>query len=139
VCLLALLAFLATPTHAHDLQYTTSSAQAVVLRLTYTDARPFAFEGYEVYRQGDKLPYQVGRTDGQGRVAFLPDRAGAWRVKVFSEDGHGQEVTLSTAAAAQVTTTDKPVFERYGRIVAGVALILGLFGFISLYLRRRKP
>jgi nickel transport protein len=130
---------LVTPVHAHDLQHSTTSAQAVVLRLTYTDAKPFAFEGYEVYRQGDKLPYQVGRTDAQGRVAFLPDRAGAWRVKVFSEDGHGLDIALSADAAAQVTATDKPVFERYGRIAVGVALILGLFGFISLYLRKRKP
>lgn len=133
------MAFLSAPVCAHDLQYTTTSAQAVVLRLTYTDAKPFAFEGYEVYRQADKLPYQVGRTDGQGRVAFLPDRAGAWRVKVFSEDGHGLDVSLQTDAAAQVVAADKPVFERYGRIVAGVALILGLFGFISLYLRKRAP
>jgi nickel transport protein len=139
VGVLLLLAFLTAPAHAHDLQHTTTSAQAVVLRLTYTDAKPFAFEGYEVYRQGDTLPYQVGRTDGQGRVAFLPDRAGAWRIKAFSEDGHGLDITLTTDAAAQVAVADKPVFERYGRIVVGVAVILGLFGFISLYLRKRKP
>jgi len=79
----------------------------------------------------------VGRTDGQGRIAFLPDRAGTWRIKAISEDGHGLDFTLATNAAARIESSDKPVYERYGRVVVGVALILGLFGFMSLYTRRK--
>ncbi len=123
---------------AHDLQYTTSSGEAVVIKLFYVDNKPFSFEGYEITREGDKLPYQVGRTDGRGHIAFLPDRAGKWRVKAFSEDGHGLDFTLTTNAAAAIEGSDKPVYERYGRIVVGVALILGLFGLMSLYVRRKK-
>jgi nickel transport protein len=122
----------------HDLQYSVSDAQAVVLKLFYIDNKPFAFEGYEIYRAGEKLPYQVGRSDAQGRIAFLPDRAGNWHVKAFSEDGHGLDFTLATDSAARVESSEKPVYERYGRIVVGIAIILGLFGLINLFLKQRK-
>lgn len=134
----AALLCLAHPAAAHDLQYTVSGAQAVVVRLFHVDNKPFSFEGYEVYRAGEKLPYQVGRSDGQGRIAFLPDGAGEWRVKAISEDGHGLDFTLKTDAAARVETADKPAYERYGRIVVGIAVIFGLFGSLMLFARRRK-
>lgn len=123
---------------SHDLQYTVTQGQAVVVRLHYADDTPFSFEGYEIYPEGDKLPVQVGRTDTQGRIAFLPDKAGRWRIKAISEDGHGLDFTLSTDAAASVASSEKPAYERYGRILTGVALILGLFGIINLYLKRRN-
>jgi nickel transport protein len=123
---------------AHDLQYTTSSGQAVVIKLFYVDNKPFSFEGYEITREGDKLPYQIGRTDGQGHIAFLPDRAGKWHVKAISEDGHGLDFTITTNAAAGIEGSDKPAYERYGRIVVGIAVILGVFGLMSLYLRRKR-
>ncbi len=137
--LLALLCGLARPAAAHDLQYSVTSGQAVVLRLFYVDNTPFTFEAYEIYRAGEKLPYQVGRSDSQGRVVFLPDRADSWRIKAISEDGHGLDFTVKTDAAARVESADKPAYERYGRIVVGIAVILGLFGFLSLYVKRKKP
>ncbi len=126
------------PARAHDLQYRVGGGQAVVIRLFYIDNAPFSFEGYEIYRDGEKLPYQVGRTDSLGRIAFLPDRAATWRIKVAAEDGHGLDFKLGTDAAAVLTGTEKPAVERYGRIAVGVAVILGLFGFLSLYLKRKK-
>ncbi len=125
--------------HAHDLQYSVGDGQAVVVRLHYIDDKPFNFESYEVYRAGDKLPYQVGRTDSQGRIAFLPDKPDKWRVKAISEDGHGLDFTLTTNAGAHIEQHAQPVYERYGRIIVGVAVILGLFGLVNLYLKRRKP
>jgi len=136
--LIVALLCLARPIAAHDLQYTVSSAQAVVVKLFYVDNTPFTFEGYEIFHAGEKLPYQVGRTDSQGRIAFLPDRAGDWRIKAISEDGHGLDFTLKSDAAAQVASPDKPAYERYSRIVVGIAVILGLFGFLSLYVREKK-
>jgi len=128
----------ALPAPAHDLQFTVSGSKAVVVKLFYVDNTPFTFEGYEIYREGDRLPYQVGRTDAQGRIAFLPDRAATWRIKAISEDGHGLDFKLSTDAAATVTGADKPFIERYGRIAVGVALILGLFGIFNLFMKRKQ-
>lgn len=138
VFIACLLAFLACPVLAHDLQYQTESSQAVVVKLFYTDNKSFSFESYEIFHEGEKLPYQVGRTDSLGRVAFLPDQAGKWRIKAFSDDGHGVDFTLETDATARIENSEKPVYERYGRIVVGVAIILGLFGFLSLFARKKK-
>jgi nickel transport protein len=137
---LALAAILcsAWPAHAHDLQYSVGGSQAVVIRMFYVDNSPFTFEGYEIYREGEKLPYQVGRTDSQGHIAFLPDRAANWHIKAMSEDGHGLSFSISTDAAAVLSGTEKPFYERYARIAVGVAVILGLFGFLSLYIKRMR-
>jgi nickel transport protein len=136
--LLWALLFASAPLLAHDLQYTVAGGQAVVIRLFYVDNTPFTFEGYEIYRAGEKLPYQVGRTDNQGRIAFLPDKAAEWRIKAISEDGHGLDFKLTTDAAAQLSGAEKPAYERYGRIAVGIAVILGLFGFLSLFMKRKK-
>jgi nickel transport protein len=124
---------------AHDLQYTVTGGQAVVVKLFYADNTAFSFEGYEIYPVGGKLPVQVGRTDARGRIAFLPDQAGKWRIKAFTEDGHGLDITLETDASAALTGADKPFYDRYGRILVGVAVILGLFGLLNLYVKRKKP
>lgn len=132
-------ALLTLPAHAHDLQYTVSNGQAaVVVKMFYVDNSPFTFEGYEIYRVGEKLPYQVGRTDSHGRIAFLPDGAANWHIKAMSEDGHGLDFKISTDAAAVLSGSEKPFYERYGRIAIGVAVILGLFGFLNLYVNRKK-
>jgi len=136
--LLAIAIFATWPACAHDLQYSVGGGQAVVIRMFYVDNSPFAFEGYEITREGEKLPYQVGRTDSQGRIAFLPDRAANWRIKAMSEDGHGLDFKISTDAAAVLSGTEKPFYERYARIAVGVAVILGLFGSLSLYIKRKK-
>lgn len=129
----------AAPAWAHDLQYTVVSGQAVVVKLFYADDTPFGFEAYEIYPEGAKLPVQVGRTDAKGRIAFLPDKAGTWRIKAMSEDGHGLDFTLDTDATAALAGIDKPFYERHSRIVVGVALLLGLFGLLNLYVKRKKP
>lgn len=137
--LLAALPLLIGVAAAHDLQYSVTGAQAVVVKLFYIDNTPFSFEGYEIYPAGEKLPWQVGRTDALGRLAFLPDRAGNWRIKAISEDGHGLDFSVRTDAAARVEVADKPAYERYGRVVVGVAVLLGLFGFLALFVKRRRP
>ncbi|OYY92520.1 MAG: hypothetical protein B7Y41_15665 [Hydrogenophilales bacterium 28-61-23] len=135
---LAALLISASGSLAHDLQYSVDSGQAVVIRMFYLNNTPFTFEGYEIYREGEKLPYQVGRSDSQGRIAFLPDRAAEWRIKAISEDGHGLDFTIRTDAAAVLSGAEKPFYERYARIGVGVAVILGLFGFLSLYIKRKR-
>lgn len=135
LCLLLAISWTAL---AHDLQRTVTGGQAVVIKLFYLDNAPFSFEGYEIYRDGEKLPYQVGRTDSLGRIAFLPDGAATWRVKAISEDGHGLDFKLSTDASMVLAGSEKPAVERYSRIVIGVALLLGLFGLLNLYMKRKR-
>ena len=139
IAALCLMALLPASALAHDLQYAIEPGKAVVVRLFYTDTAKFSFEGYEVFRDGEKIPFQVGRTDALGRLAFLPDRAGTWRVKATSGDGHGVEFTLKADADAVVSGVERPFFDRHARVVAGVGILLGLFGLLSLFVRRKGP
>lgn len=123
---------------AHDLQHTVAQSTAVVVRIAYPDGRPFSFEAYEVLRTGGTVPVQVGRTDLDGRIAFAPGRPGEWRVKAYSEDGHGVDLTLTTTASGILAGADRTVYERYTRVLVGVGLILGVFGLLNLYARRRR-
>lgn len=122
---------------AHDLQYAVEPASAVVVRLFYSASAGFSYEGYEIFRHGEKIPYQVGRTDANGRLAFLPDRAGEWRIKASSNDGHGVDFTVTTDATGAVSGAERPFFDSHARLLAGVGMLFGLFGVLSLFLRRK--
>jgi len=123
---------------AHDLQYRVDEGGAVYVKFFFGDGNDFSFESYEIYRDGEDIPFQVGRTDAKGRLAFLPDQPGEWRVKAFSEDGHGVDFSLSTDVQGGLEDAAKPLFERHARIITGVAFIFGLFGLINLFARRRR-
>lgn len=135
--LLPLLLILSTRAAAHDLRHTVTQDGAIVVEFFYPDETPFSYEQYEIYRPGEDVPFQVGRSDALGRIAFVPDRAGDWKVKAFSEDGHGLEVTVAGGDGNRAAETRRPLIERYARLFAGLGLILGAFGVWSLFMRRK--
>jgi nickel transport protein len=124
---------------AHDLEHSIDEGRAVSVKLFFADGSEFDFESYEVYRAGDEIPFQVGRTDALGRVVFLPDRAGTWRIRAFSEDGHGADFSFASGVEGGVQAGDEPFLDRHLRLIAGVSAIFGLFGLIVLFTRRGGP
>ena len=126
-----------TIVQAHELRRTVTQTDAVIIELSYPDGTLFDFEQYEIYRPGGGAPFQVGRTDAMGRVVFVPDVAGEWRLKAFSEDGHGTDFTFETDAGGTAIGSDQPLIRRYSMICVGVAIILGMFGLLSLFAKRR--
>lgn len=120
---------------AHDLHYDLrKEGKCMVLSFYFPDNTKFSYEKYEIYAEGSKLPFQVGRTDAQGRIAFCPDREGKWLVKTTSEDGHGAIVSVDVKEA--YADTEKSLFKRYEKLFVGLGLILGIFGIFELYIRR---
>jgi len=136
VVALALCAWLPGRALAHDLQHSIDTDTAVSVQLFFADGSAFDFESYEVYRAGDEIPFQVGRTDAQGRVVFLPDRAGTWRIKAFSGDGHGADFSFTSGAEGTVQVANGSFIERHLRLIVGVSLIFGVFGLFNLFARR---
>ncbi len=122
----------------HELQYSLRQGTAVVVRLQYADKGEFSYESYEIFREGEDIPYQVGRTDAKGAIAFVPDRGGAWRIRTFSEDGHGLDFTIDVDDDQVLRAADRSLFDRYERIIVGIALLFGIFGTINLFARRKK-
>ncbi len=123
---------------AHELHYTVVRGEAVVVQLQYADQTDLAQANYNIYRAGEEKPFQTGRTDARGRIVFLPEEKADWRIKVFTEDGHGLQITLDTAAGGATENVTRTFFERYARIVTGISVIFGLFGIISLWAGKRK-
>jgi len=136
VVALAMFVWLPGGALAHGLQHRIDEGTAVSVKLFLADGRDFDFESYEIYRAGEEIPFQVGRTDAQGRVVFLPDQAGTWRVKAFSEDGHGAEFSFTTGVEGGAQAESETFLDRHLRIVAGVSVIFGLFGLFTLLARR---
>lgn len=145
VALLATVIVIAASTglRAHEVDHAITREGAVVVHLD-EEGVPFARESYQVFRPGEDTPFQTGRTDAQGRLAFLPDRTGAWRVRAFSEDGHGVDLAVPVDrldAAPATGVAGGGIFSGAGArawgITAGVAAILVIFGGLWMLLRSR--
>jgi|GEM_PF-630512 len=165
VSALLLSAFLfVTPAAAHRVHHEVGRAEAVVVTLAYGDGSPLAGDRYEIRVAGEEQAWQTGHTDAAGRIVFLPDRDAEWRVRVFSEDGHGADFTLragpspAEVPAEEAPPAEEPVdepvradtvtpevveaekqelVERFAGPVLGVGIILSIFGVFALFVRRR--
>lgn len=147
---LAAMAFLMTAAAggagAHEIDHTVSRGSAVAIDFHFPDGTPFSYESFEVIPPAEETPFAVGRTDALGRVVFLPDREGDWRVRVFSEDGHGADIVVpaSPAAGSEGAPFDGVAADsgmpRASRIALALGIILGIFGIIGMIQgRRREP
>lgn len=146
------LLFLNGSAAAHGIRYTVTNGQSVVIELSYASGRPFSNERYEIYRAGGVNPYQTGRTDPSGRIVFLPDSSVTWRIKAFSEDGHGLDINIETENPVQHADTSvvsadtldgllavkKAPVGTGTRIIMILALIFGVFGVVSLFVRKKR-
>jgi len=128
--------FLAMDLPAHQLDLAQDETQAIRLTLSYPDGTPFAYESYELYPADADLPLQTGRTDAKGRILFIPDTAAEWRIKAFSEDGHGidRRFTANAIATGRVSTCDGS--SRLYAIITGLAVLFGLFGLYQMFFNR---
>lgn len=121
--------------HAHALSHSAQSGSAVIVELRYGDGSPFNYEAAEVFRPGETEPFLTGRTDANGRLAFVPDRTGDWRVRAFSEDGHGGDFTVAASAEGGTSAPSHRLGTISG-LAVGLAVIFGLFGLWSLFGRK---
>jgi len=139
--LLLCLALLSGSVWGHEIDLEISQQAAAVVRLTYADGQPFAFEAYELYLPDKEVPEQVGRTNGQGQIIFLPGTRSDWRLKAVSADGHGVDQVLKVPVAAsdgnhQPSATAGP--PRMLLLAAGLGILFGLFGVVQLFLRKKQ-
>ena len=125
---------------AHTVNYEVQQ-KGVAVRVFYGPEDPAGYSEFEVYGPGDTLPHQTGRTDKNGFVSFFPDRRGAWKVKVLGESTHGFHGVTTEVQVDQdlnLESFKKPLAAAYTKVVTGVSLIIGLFGFYALYRSRKK-
>lgn len=131
---------------AHEVhEVVEQSAHQVVVNLTYADGEPFASEYFEVQADGAAKPLMTGRTDEQGRIVFQPDGAKQWRVRSFSADGHGMDITIDAQApvagqgvAAALARPAVQPLDRLLRLLLGLAVLAICFFGLWRYLRHRR-
>lgn len=132
----AILCLLAPVAHGHALLHEVLDAEAVIVRLAFPGGDSPWFEPYEVFAPGDETAFQSGRVNARGEVAFRPDRPGSWRLRVFSEDGHGAMITLEVDEAGELVSVQGRHGDAHGhwpRVFAGLGYLLGVFGLLMTW------
>lgn len=122
---------------AHEVRHRIEAAGAVVVSLSYADGQPFAYEKYALYPAGQDTPVQVGNTDAQGRIAFVPGAVKQWRLTATSADGHGVNQEFAAPATETRAATATESLPRWLLAGFGLSLIFGLFGLFQLFMRRK--
>ncbi len=129
--------------HAHEVLHTLDRNRAVALKAYFADGEVLAYAQYEIYSPADaKIPHQKGRTDRSGWLAFVPDVAGKWHVKVVDNTGHGLDVEVDASPSA---LSSSPPATRAGmstlafalRPLVGLAAIGAIFAALVVLYRRK--
>jgi nickel transport protein len=109
---LALAAACAAPARAHGVRTEVAVGATTVVTVTHEDGSPLAGTPFTVLAPGRAAPYLEGATDRHGRVVFLPDAVGAWKVRIAAADGHGAVVTVEVDSAALRSAGSAPAAVR---------------------------
>ena len=152
----ALLLFGAAQAQAHAL-YADHTWQGTValVQFAYAGGAVPTYAKVEVYSPADaKVEFQNGRTDAQGRFAFMPDTPGQWRIIMADNMGHRVEHVVDTSAgqgAAQVSAQNqgKPSaavaspgvggFAMPLRVLLGLSLLANMALGAAALRRKQKP
>lgn len=137
--LLFLLMSYAPLVQSHGVEMSIDQAEASIITLRYHNNQPFANVAYELFVAKSKSAYQSGRTDAQGRVVFVPGSIRQWRIRVFSEDGHGTDTHLEVDADSISRFSGGETVSATAYLVLGVGILLSGFGFLLLTVKRGKP
>jgi nickel transport protein len=150
---LALLAGAPGAVQAHEVLHEVQRGRAVAVRVWFPDGEPLAYVQAEVFSPADaKVPHWKGRTDRNGWLAFVPDVAGRWRVRVVDATGHGLDTEVDVAGTGAAPGAPAEAADGRGegappalpaavfalRPVVGVALVAAIFGTLYLVRRRRR-
>jgi nickel transport protein len=128
---------------------------AVAAEFFYSDKTPMQYAEVLVFSpESDKVEYQNGRTDQNGRFAFLAETPGEWRIKVNDGMGHAVHATvtvnpikpepktvgeISGNRLNEVTKKKAPLFGGASmgvKIVFGLSILSNLF--LGMYVWKRK-
>lgn len=123
---------------AHEVLHQVERGRAVAVKAYFADGEVLAYTQYEVYSPADpKIPYQKGRTDRSGWLAFVPDAPGRWRVKVVDPTGHGLDLEVDAAPPFGTGPGQASPLALVLRPLAGLAAIGAVFAVLFAVYRRK--
>jgi nickel transport protein len=136
----ALLALGARPALAHETLHEVQRGAAVGVRTWESDGEAVAGATYQVYSPADRQrPWQEGRTDRAGWLAFVPSQPGSWRVRVIEATGHGLDVEVEVASPGvpPATAPARPGPAQLLRPLVGLAALGAVFAALVLAWRKK--
>ncbi len=124
-----------------------ASGDARVVAFSYSTGDVAAYAEAKLYGPDSAdVEFQNGRTDAQGRFAFLPDKPGTWTIVVADNMGHKvshpMTITLSDEGTVEREVAPSGFSESLRalpvlfRAVLGVSLLLNLFLGLALFRHR---
>ena len=131
---------LASPAHAHEVLSSIERGRAIAVKAFFADGQALAYTEYQVFSPADaKIPFQKGRTDRAGYLAFVPDVPGNWHIRVISDTGHGLKLDVPVAAPgrAQAPATGLASWAFVLRPLLGVLVIATVFAALIVFYRRK--
>jgi len=112
--------------HAHGVRGKTGRGGIVVIA-EYTTGEPMSYAKVVITAPDKKIPFQIGRTDRNGRFCFSPDVPGQWVVVVSDEMGHRLEVTVPVDKHMKLQSTPQ---QKEGFLEVCLCCIESLWGFL---------
>lgn len=127
----------------------------VAAEFLYSDKTPMQYAEILVFSpESETVEYQNGRTDQNGRFAFLPETSGTWKMEVSDGMGHAvyAEVTVPSllpelkengeSYIKQIDTRTANISSLVGgspmviKIVLGLSILLNIFLAVSMKKRQ---
>jgi nickel transport protein len=94
-------------TLSHGTDYRIIGKKGVVIEFFYSDKKPMQYaEVLVLSPENDTIEYQNGRTDQNGRFAFLPEMHGKWRVQVNDGVGHAVSAAVAVNPEGEGSSTE---------------------------------
>ena len=138
-CVLLFLAICLIPgvASAHEVLHSIEHGKAIAVKAYFADGEVLAYTEYQVFSPADaKIPYQKGRTDRAGYVAFVPDQPGKWRVKISDTTGHGLDLEVDTTGQVAAKSGAVASWAFALRPILGVVIVATIFSALLLFYRR---
>lgn len=130
--------FLLTSLFSHSVEHEFKEGAMAVRLLLGSEAASFA--PYTLYAPNASLPFQEGQSDKNGIVAFVPDRAGLWKLTATPGSDHGGHlfnITFEVDSKNVMVWESAPLFTKYAQVISGISLIVGFFGLLLAWKARR--
>ncbi len=116
----------------------------VIVKAEYTTGDPMSYAKVVITAPDKKIPFQIGRTDRNGRFCFYPDIPGKWKVVVEDGMGHRLEMNLPVkhvghvGISGYVETPMQRRISKYLKAITGISIIFGIFGCLVGWKGYRK-
>jgi nickel transport protein len=137
ICCFAAMLWTPPACSAHGMDGSVVRVDGYCVAVAYDDGEPMSYAAVEIKAPNADLVFQTGRTDRNGRFLFQPDAPGPWQAVVQDNMGHRLALDVEvggdphatgkvSAGASEVSAAPYLLL----KILAGMALIFGLCGFI---------